>query len=334
LPKQGLRIFKIDYIPFIVLLTAVLFIALNVVFGGLSHLNFDIDRVYEFRRAATDTRGALLPYLLTNLVGVLLGLGAAIAMSRKNHRAVVMLLLLSIIIFGLTSFKSHLFVVIFSVAMYAVFSGSSPALSFVLGSALVLVAITLAYFYDSDLVDLGALTIRRVFFAPAYVNFLYYDYFSSSPFMFWADSKVSLGLIGNPYQLPTPQVIANNYTGIDMMYRIDRYNNANTGFLGTGYAHSGFVGMIIYSIIVGLIVRAGNLLQSKIGIAATVSGTSYFFVMNVFLSSDLLTCLISHGGALFLLIAVFSSSKQRDVQPDATVKTPTDPFTETAVWAK
>lgn len=334
LPKQGLRAFRAERIPLLVMMTAILFVGLNLVFGGLSHLNFDIDRVYEFRRAATDTRGALLPYLLTNLVGVLFGLGTAVAMSRENYRAVALFVLLSILIFGLTSFKSHLFVVIFSVAMYLVFSRSVPALSLVLGAVLVLVVTTLAYFYDSELVDLGALTIRRVFFAPAYVNFLYYDYFSASPFMYWADSRVSLGLVGNPYQLPTPQVIANNYTGIDMMYRIDRYNNANTGFLGAGYAHSGFVGMIVYSVIVGVLIRVANLLQSKIGIAATVSGISYFFVMNVFLSSDLLTCLISHGGVLFLLIAIFSSSDQRTVKSDATNTSPTDLVPSNVVWIK
>ncbi|SPP31947.1 hypothetical protein ARAF_1615 [Arsenophonus endosymbiont of Aleurodicus floccissimus] len=88
-------------------------------------------------------------------------------------------------------------------------------------------------------------------------------------------------------------------------------SHVNNGFIASGYAHFGLVGIMIYAVILGFIL--------KILDYVTTRGVSVWFVLCVvvvplrdaLISSDLLTTLLTHGlfVALILLFLSIDSNK-------------------------
>jgi hypothetical protein len=88
---------------------------------------------------------------------------------------------------------------------------------------------------------------------------------------------------------------------------------ANTGFLATSFMHFGYVGMILFSVIVGAILRTIDSL-------ALTSNLPIWFVLSLVVvpffalqnSADLGTALLTHGLVLSLVILwLFSSDRSR-----------------------
>ena len=89
--------------------------------------------------------------------------------------------------------------------------------------------------------------IRRTFFVPAQVAFYYYDFFSANPNTHLSQSSIGL-LLGtqNPYKNENiPKMLGNKYIGTGV--------NMNTGYIGDAFMNFGFVGVILFSIILGFI---------------------------------------------------------------------------------
>jgi hypothetical protein len=96
-----------------------------------------------------------------------------------------------------------------------------------------------------------------------------------------------------PYEYPVPRIIS-----------LFQYGHAdtwvNTGFLATSYMHFGFVGMLVFSVVAGLIFKLIDGLTSErvplwVGVA--------IMIVPVFslTSADLPTTIVSHGLGLALL---------------------------------
>src|SRR3546814_1137605 len=86
--------------------------------------------------------------------------------------------------------------------------------------------------------------------------------------------------------------------------------NANTGFLGAGYAHAGLLGMAIYGLLISGLLSFANVLQKKLGFAAAGAMTSHLFISVFFASSDTLTAFMSYGGVMVPLLAIFIKDEE------------------------
>src|SRR3546814_17351042 len=112
-----------------------------------------------------------------------------------------------------------------------------------------------------------------MFFVPAYANFLYHDFFSVSSHMYWADSRISLGLVHNPYGMYVPQLIMYVYSDLNDIMRHGVANmgsaNANTGFLGAVYAPPAILGMAIYRCPIPDLLDFAHFHHKKLGFAGS-----------------------------------------------------------------
>lgn len=322
--------FRLSWVPLLVAMLAATFVVGNIATGGLKTLNFSFDDVYEFRRAAQDTRGVLLTYLSTNLVAFLIGFGCVVAFARRNYLSLALILLLNLTIFGLTSHKSHFFAGLLAIAIYIAMRSRRPLNKLLLGAIMLCVASVLIYWIDNDLHLAGTYSVRRIMFVPAYINFMYYDFFSQNPFVYWSDSKVGLGLIPRSYDVPATQVIANHFTGIDFSQRVERYSNSNTGWLGAGYGHLGFAGMAIYAVVIGMLIRSADVLAEKTSSPLAVASLAYSYVIVLFCSADVPTALLTHGVALSVIFAVLliplrhsaTSARKKKIRADGAAGSP------------
>ncbi len=147
----------------------------------------------------------------------------------------------------------------------------------------------LAQFFDFTMI--GSLILRRLLFVPAHLNFTYLEYFSQNEFVYWSNSMMK-NIVNYPYDLQPTQVIG-SYLGYENMA-------ANTGFVASGFMHAGYLGVILYTLILIFLLNIINNLSR---------GVSQFLVLSIiyvalhaaFISSDLLTALLTHG----LLVSIF-----------------------------
>jgi hypothetical protein len=156
-----------------------------------------------------------------------------------------------------------------------------------LGSLIGMVVICSTITVIWDFSFLYSLFVRRVFYVPALLNFTYYDYFQGLEFV-----KLSNGALGwlFDYQLEDiPPRMVNFYL------RGTVTGWANTGFLGSSYMHFGFIGMLLYSLIVGLLFRLTDSLtvdRLPIWVGLSILIDPY---VNLFTGADLTSALATHG---------------------------------------
>ena len=149
-----------------------------------------------------------------------------------------------------------------------------------------------------------ALIINRVFLIPAQLNFYYYDFFSHHPKVLWTDSSWLLldKVIGYPYDLPIPNII-----GYEYFNRPE--TSANTGWLGSGYAHAGALGVFLYAIILGLLFKFLDY-KSKALNKNFITTSFAPFVVYLF-SSDLKTMFLTHGLIIYILVLMLIKEQKK-----------------------
>ncbi|UVO52840.1 hypothetical protein [Sphingomonas sp. SUN039] len=286
------------------------FIGASILLGNLRYLNFDFSDVYQFREAAIESRNSALEYLLTNLTGFFVPLSIAMTVHYRKYGMLALLLVAMLLVFGLASHRSHILMPIFVISAFLALRYDFGQSLFIGGLAIVcLLGIAAFVFLGSE--NLGVITIRRMFFVPAYANFLYHDFFSVSQTMNWSDSRLTFGFLNNPYGMHGSRVIMNYYSDSNFYERLSNYNTANTGFIGAGYGHARFAGMIFYTLIVGILMKFADVIGSKIGYVTVSAGLCNYFATVLFSSSDTLSSFLTYG-SIFMIILALVLRPERD----------------------
>jgi len=294
--------FTLDSFQFLLLSFSLIVILLIISSGGGSNINFDINRVYENRSDAAESINPIFGYLNPIISKVILPLSLVLSLYTKNSFFAITAFLFLLLFFGLTSHRSILFypVVVTAIFLLCKFKKSIHLL---LLAYFLLIAISFLSSYFLDEVNLiSSLIIRRAYFIPANLNFIYFDFFSQNDYLFWAESRISLGLVSTPYSVDISNLIGSQY-----------YNsietNANTGWLGSGYMNAGFIGIFFYSFLIGIILSYINsyskFIDNRILIAISTP-----IIMQLFTSSDLPTTMLNHGFIVLLFLLLFFRTKK------------------------
>jgi uncharacterized integral membrane protein len=134
-------------------------------------------------------------------------------------------------------------------------------------------------------------------FIPALLNQWYFDFFNGRPFYF-AESHVFNHFVKSPYEMPVGFLLTKIYWNQPTVY-------ANNGIVSDGFMNLGYWGVIIFSIIFSLLFKvfsALNLHKAYFGLFV-----AYLFI---FLSAPFLSCFITGGITLFIILAFFILQKQ------------------------
>jgi oligosaccharide repeat unit polymerase len=289
-----LSIFQIPFkimLPFSIIIS-ICAIGFTIVLQGLGTINFDLSAVYQFRRESANLLPGAFAYLNSIVGKVILPFGFLLALHRRRYFLVVLFFLLSILMFGVTAHKSPLLYPVVVAFVYVM----SAKKNFLLSVYLSLLAVVLIGILDIFLMTndgnfifgwFTSLLPRRVLLVPAYLNSLYLDYFNGSNFFFWANSKITFGLIENSFEDSFSKVIGAEYFDSDDM-------SANTGWIGSGYANAGIFGVLLYSIVIGFLLGWLKNYSTKYGHQFIAAAFSIPFLI-IFTSSDLVTMFLSHG---------------------------------------
>jgi len=272
--------------------------------GGLMYFNLDIMKVYDFRDEAAQNLPDIYGYLSGIVEKVILPFALMLSVYHRKWIVAALVLSQSVILFGLTTHKGTMFYPFIVLGIYWIMNKPRRAINalivcYILVIIFSLIPYALSIFKGSEPtlsnIIVGAMSMRRGYFVPALLNFQYYDFFSVNPTVMLSQSKLSLGMVEYPYGIDTSHLIGYYYNN-------NIASGANTGWLGSGYMHFGFLGMILYAMAIGSILSLVNMISRRRGLGISVAIVFTPFLA-VFLSSDLPVVCLTHGLFVALILA-------------------------------
>lgn len=270
--------------------------------GGLKFLNFDFSKVYEYRREAERTifPGPFL-YLMNWYGKIINPTLILLFIWDKNKLGTFIAIVCQIFFFGFTSHKSMLFYPALVIFM-AVVKGNKYTGNLLTTALATLTVACFVFYIITDIWQPMSVIIRRVMYVTADNHFRYYEAFKNMEFVYMSDKSWIPAKY--PYDYPIQALISMIYYGHPNTW-------VNTGFMANGYVNFGFLGMFIYSAVVGWLFGIMDEISYKriplwISIAITIVP-----VYNL-LSVDLLTGLMYHGLLVSVILLWLLSKRQKE----------------------
>jgi len=261
--------------------------------NGLTYVNFDLLKVYEFRELASRNIPAGLDYLGSNLTSTLLPCLLVFSIVTKSNVWTLVVFAASITIYVLTAHKAPLFYPVVAAGVYYFLNQRNPVNSMLKAFLALNCLCLMVFLLDGTFNVFADLVVRRTFFFPSLANFLYHDFFSNNELVLWASSKVTLSFLDYPYHTVPSKLIGE-------VYYFDG-SNLNVGWLGTGYMHGGLLGLVFYAFVLSLLMRGIDAYSRDLG-KEFVAATAVIPMIILYVSTDLPTSVLTHGIAVLFIV--------------------------------
>jgi len=261
-----------------------------------------LEEVYSLRsgyREKLALEGNYLAYLVAWQGNVFNPFLLALGLIRKKLVPFCLGFVGQVLIYSVTGFKSVVFAVLLLVLVLVATRDGGRRFGVKITWGLVLMlatagAVHLWLGFPIPLALLGARTLGM----PGLLTAHYYDFFSTHPFAFLADSAFKPFLI-YPYGSSIPNLIGELYFGNHETF-------ANAHLWADAYANFGYVGLVVFSALLAFTFLVADSVAKRhdLRFAILLFGIPAFSLAN----SAFLTCLVSHGILLALLLLYFAPS--------------------------
>ncbi|KAB7889879.1 hypothetical protein [Poseidonibacter ostreae] len=266
--------------------------------GGAYVLNF-LD-VYPFRAKYDDVSNAgIYGYLNSWAMKIFSVFLLAWALLRAKISLIIIAGISIIMLFIFSGHKSALQGIVLVSFFYFLF-GFKDRRVLIIGGFFFMFLIASVLTIFADQIMIGSVLIRRLLFVPAQLNFSYIEYFSLNEHIYWANSVLKL-FMDYPYEV-TPAKLIGTFLGEPDM-------SANTGFIASGFMHGSYLGILIYMLIAVIIFNIINLLAKNIDKYIVLS-IIILPINTMFISSDLLTTLLTHGLIIAIIVLWLYDSEE------------------------
>jgi hypothetical protein len=279
-------------ISIVICTTFVLFLVVWYKIKGVTY-NLDFSKVYEFRRDNKDLASAGLLAYTNNWTYKIFNIFLfSFSLYRRRYFLALLVFILQVYFYAAAAHKVLLFLpfMVLGIWFYFKKTNSLIVVPFIFSMA-ILISIVTFYVFNDTLTSF--LFSRRVFFVPAHLTFVYFEYFSQNAHVFWSNSILSQ-FITYPYDVSMTHVIG-RYLG-------NEDSGANNGFIASGFAHAGLLGVLFYSFIVGLILRLINDITLDAFPLWLAVSLCVVPLRSLLISSDLFTTMLTHGFLVALII--------------------------------
>lgn len=281
----------------IVIMTTLIVYGYLILDGSLSRLNFNLNAVYEFRELNNYSSNIFLSYLVP-WQGYVVNLSViGITLYKKKLKITTFFSFLQILLFAMTNHKSFLFAPILLVAIYFLNRKNYKEkylLWFSSGSILAVTIATIVYKMSNSIL-LPSIIIRRMFFIPAYLHFLYYNFFQDRD-KFYLSHSILNGIVKSEYNTTPVGLISQT------LYNQD--TGANVGFFADAYVNFGVFGIILYTIILFVFLKIIDSITDSVPNYISISILLIPFM--TLINSAFFTSLLTHG-ILFSILMIWLS---------------------------
>jgi hypothetical protein len=273
---------------------------------GIKNINFSFSDVYELRASpeAIASYAGIFGYLNHWTVKVFNAFLISVALLHRRYLLALVFIAVQVMFFAFSGHKAVLFSVALVIGLY-IFDKLKHHAILIIYSMVGIVSLMLLYHYLVHDYMLPSILIRRAFFVPTDLNYIYFDYFSSYDYLYWSNSSVLKDyFITYPYDRPSSFVIG-DYMGFPDLA-------ANTGIFGSGYMHFGLIGIIIYmalfAIYVNLVQQFSRLPEWQVNSIVLIP------ILAALTSADLPTSFFTHGLIVALVIIYLYSSPATNIE--------------------
>lgn len=286
---------------FLILITFLMFL----ITGGISRINFDLSLVYELRaETASVYFGGIWGYITPWSTKIFLPFLLSLSLFYKKHILVLILIGTQILVFGVTGHRSMGLLWIVSIGIYLTRNANNKNLYIITLITIMLLSLYLIHIIFDDLIIISTIA-RRAFFVPSFLNYSYYDFFLNHEHVFYSNSVLSK-LIEYPYgDVSLSKLVSGQVFG-------EPEGGANTGFIGTSFAHTGVIGMIVISCFVGIIFKVLD------GTCNSEKHTWFYLsfvsipILALLTSASFFTSLLTHGVLIIIMITWLHEFEEPD----------------------
>lgn len=271
-------------------------IVLNYSQIGRVGVNFDIMKVYDLRSLTKDLLPTYLLYLNSWAAKAMIPFCVVMGLTRRSYFYTFIGIAFGVLLFSVTGHKATLIFALLTPLMYffAKSLEKRPQLTFLI-LVLTINTLLIASFFDFHQEDrsgqnlIGTFLFRRALLIPALLNSFYIETFGISHSYNYFTDKIPSFLGVSPINIVSiPSIVGYRYFN-------SADTNANTGWIGSGFAQAGFLGVLFYSSLMAFIFRIADVLTKKHGLPiclCVLAGPCLTMIS----SSDVFTGLITHGG--------------------------------------
>lgn len=260
------------------------------------HLNtLFLKDIYETRAIFSEKLTGIVSYLYHISVKTILPIGLVFFMIRKKPVFIVLYFLILIYLFVISGNKLVYFTSTILLSFYYLGKDYVSKINYFF-------IITIVLFISFPFIDAYVIKARnsilvgtfvnRFLFTPAILTQWYFEFFDGKPFYF-AESHVFNMFIKSPYDMPVGFLISKVYLNEPTVY-------ANNGVVSDGFMNLGYGGVVLFSVVFAALFGLFNSLKLHVGYFGL-----FFSYIYVFLSAPFLSCFITGGVFLFIILAIF-----------------------------
>lgn len=293
------------------ILTLMIFGYLSIAFlkGAHNLISFDLSAMYENREVLFEQifHGPF-GYLASWVGKVSLPLALGVLLWKRLYSFALIVFFLSLINFGLVQRKEFIMFPLIVCYFYFFEHTRQNSLTKFSMAILLFVSFSISFYLFSGNTFIAGVVFHRLFFVVAQNHFEYYEFFQANPHVYLSNSAFSM-FVDYPFSDKVPNLIGYG------RFSAGEESFANTGLFASAYMHFGAVGVIIYSIITGLLFSIYNSL--------IIHGVPRFIVLSIgfisvfqLVNGDLTATILTHGmglGIILLLLINNTSINNRRV---------------------
>jgi len=281
--------------------------------NGLPTLKaLDFTKVYEIRHIVKWSP-AVMGYLVPWQANIINPFLLSIAWYKRRYVALLGIIGLQLFLYLITAHKSFLFApLLVGFVIYAIHR--RKLLKLTLLGLIAGISGSLAVYAMGWSIIPASLFIRRALFVPAQLSFYYYDFFSKHQLMYLAESHLN-PFLSTLYDIPIPKLIGQIYFHSECW--------ANTCYLADAYMNFGFLGIFLFSAILGIVFIILDSIVAKTDITIAVGAT---IVPILSLTNGALFTTLGTSGLLLGMIIVWLYSQRESYRAMLTTRLHSTPI--------
>lgn len=263
--------------------------------GALAYFNLDVRKVYEFRDKVAELLDVgPLSYLNLWVYKVFTIFLVCVCLLNRKFVWLGLLLLTQFFFFGLTSHRIVLFLPFLAIAVWF-YLERFQRLTPMPYMAAIGILVALLLFEVRGIESVAEIAVRRAFFVPSGMTFQWFDFFTFHPHVYWADKLLAQFSSGEYVRVNLPRLLGGYFVpGAD--------SASNMGLVPAGYAQAGIWGVMLYSVILGLVLSVLNSIVRSGAPLWFVSALTIGPLRTALADSDLFTTLLSHGLGMVVVL--------------------------------
>lgn len=290
----------IKFVNLIFGISLILTVLFAVRFGGIDFRAFSFDTVYDLR--AEQKSSGIWAYLLNWATKLFIPFCIIVYLTENRKKLFVTSSLMQVFFYLSTGHKTTLFSVFFLVGCTYLLkkdmwkTGIPKMYSLIIGIS------TLIYLVTDYLMSIAIFPVRQLI-VPAQISIAHYQFFAINPKLYFSE-----GLIGKIFNLESPYAVHSTF-----LFSADGSSNWNTGFLADAYDNGGFITMIAYTLILGMIfLFVDAISRNKVDRYKYTALIAYSII--ILNDGSLLTTLFTWGLGLLLVILYINASQERQLE--------------------